>query len=137
MDVVYGSDQVAREVTTWLRAVAVELKTDDQLHLPDFLDVNPRAEYEEWRDRLAQKRTSINNAPEGTADGQVELCRTLTKEFKAKKDWRGLLNRLGRMQIEAAVAGLARRKPGADVLRNAHATHVHTLEFVVGAPDAA
>ncbi len=137
MDVVYGSNEVAKEVTTWLRQVAVELKSADQLHLPDFLDVNPRAQYEEWRDKLAQKRSKIKNADEGTADAQEQLCQTLTKEFKAKKDWRGLLNRLGRMQIEAAVAGLARRKPGPDILRSAYATHLHMLEFIVGAPDAA
>jgi hypothetical protein len=136
MDLVYAPAEIAKGVTGWLKQVAVEVKSPDQLHLPDFLDVNPRGDHDEWNEKLARARSRIANATEGTADAQVKLCQTLTVEFKTKKAWRGLLNRLGRMQIEAAVADLARRKPGADILRSAHATHVHTLEFVVGSPDA-
>lgn len=136
MDITYASERAAQEVTNSLRAVALELKTGDQLHLPDFLDVDPRTPYAQWNQTLTRKRTKIKNAPEGTANAQEKLCQTLTIEFKEQAGWRGLLNRLGRMHVETAIADLARRKSGADILQSAFATHVHTLECVVGAPDA-
>src|SRR5260370_11834731 len=119
MDIRYASERTALEVINSLRAVALELKSGDQLHLPDFLDVDPATSYEQWSQKLARKRTKIKNAPEGTANAQEKLCQTLTIEFKEEESWRGLLNRLGRMHVETAIADLARRKPRADILRSA------------------
>jgi hypothetical protein len=136
MAIPYAPEEIARTVTRQLKAVAAELQRDEELHLPDFLDVDPQADYSQWVKQLAEKRRKAKNAAEGTANEQEKLCQILAKEFAKEKGWRALLNRLGRMQVEMHIVILARRKPSSDAVLNAFLTHIHTLEFAVGAPDS-
>jgi hypothetical protein len=137
MGVSYAAEAVGKQVSADLRRFACETGQTGIIHLPDFLDVEPAAPFETWKQGFVEQRKKANNADEGEAHAALLLCQNLTPHFANEDAWRRLLNRLGRDHIEADVASVARRMPSLDRIRRSYANHVETLAINVGVPDAA
>ena len=132
----YATEAVGKQITEDLRRFGRETGQDGTVHLPDFLEVDPAAPFETWKQQFVARRTGAGNANEGDAQAAIRLCQDLTPHFADEDAWRRLLNRLGRDHIDADVASLARRLPSPDRVRRSYASHVETLAIDLGVPDA-
>jgi len=136
MAVSYITEAEARQVTTALRSVAREIGEADPLHLIDYLGVSPGASFDTWKGKFREKEKAAQFANEGEADERIKLCTRLARDFVGEGQWRALMNRLGRIEIERQVAVLAKRGGSGEKLRARYETDIHTLAEIVGVPDA-
>jgi len=134
MSIAYATPERAREVVGLLKGVQAKLKKKEQVHLPAFLNVDGDAPYKVWLTKFKEvKKRAVNTGQDAVA----KLCVPLEHEFKSEPTWRGLLNSLGRLQIEEDVAQLAATKHDLRMRSTFFAYSVDQLQVLVGSPDAA
>lgn len=136
MKIPYAAPDTGNTVLARLKLVAAKWKKK-QLSLPVFMEIQPDASYEDWKTQLGELSRRFKNQANKPGNREaVDVCIFLESQFKDVEGWGGLLNQLGRLQIEARVEQLAEASSPPELLRQHFNVLAHEVREFVGAPNA-